>query len=336
VAGYGWNMGHVRNEGKIQTGERKTRRRGAARYKVVGDKASAYIKELIVCPNGERITRSEKLVALVLAEFHQVSTFPSVRTIAEDSLMDERACRRLLASLERKGVILREHGDRQGRGQTTFYFFPAITAERGAWASSFFAMKRTEFAAPDRPKGPKRVEIPKKKEGTAAPLFLGERRTEGGQKEDKIGAAYKEEQEQEQKLRTTPLPPSADADGGDGPKPAQVASGTAPEGWLLSGQLDAAVKRVADAVGLPTRRARRKLRAVVLQRMELGEAPGEVADRMIAMYEKQEKNSRLLFRVVPPLEFYESGLWISMNRWNWDQASVRDERLRMEARVGSF
>ena len=53
-------------------------------------RASAYIKALVVCPNGKRISGTEKLVALVLADSHQdkgEGTYPAVRTIAEDALV---------------------------------------------------------------------------------------------------------------------------------------------------------------------------------------------------------------------------------------------------------
>jgi hypothetical protein len=57
-------------------------------------RASAYIKALVVCPNGERISRTEKLVALVLADSHQdkgkTFTFPAVKMIAEDSLKEDK------------------------------------------------------------------------------------------------------------------------------------------------------------------------------------------------------------------------------------------------------
>ncbi len=96
-------------------------------------KASAYVKALVMCPNGERISRTEKLVALVLADSHQdkgkAHTYPAVKMIAEDSLMEARVCRRMLASLERKGVIARDRAENQGRGQLTFYRFPALDGD---------------------------------------------------------------------------------------------------------------------------------------------------------------------------------------------------------------
>jgi Helix-turn-helix domain len=98
-------------------------------------RASAYIKELKVCPNGEPLTRSEKLVAYALADSHQdrgadSHTFPSVEALAEDSLMTKRECQRILASLERKGAITRLRPTVQSRGMTTFYRFPQLEDSR--------------------------------------------------------------------------------------------------------------------------------------------------------------------------------------------------------------
>lgn len=87
---------------------------------------------MVIAPNGVKLTRTEKLVALVLADYHQIGdkhTFPSLVSLAGESLMDERMCRRTLASLEEKGVILRVKPDVQFRGVTTFYTFPEIDKE---------------------------------------------------------------------------------------------------------------------------------------------------------------------------------------------------------------
>jgi len=141
-------------------------------------KASAYVKSLIDCPSGDRITRNEKLVALVLADSHQdkahAHTFPSVENIAEDSLMSKRECQRVLASLEQKGVISRVRPEVQYRGVNTFYKFPHIDKE-----------------------GCQPVTLPKNKDVQKD----GEK---GGQKGDRRvthSAPYIEEQEQEQEQK---------------------------------------------------------------------------------------------------------------------------------------
>ncbi len=151
-------------------------------------RASAYVKGLVVCPNGERLSRTEKLVALVLADSHQdkakACTFPSVKMIAEDSLMDPRVCRRVLAALERKGVIVRDRPEAQGRGQLTFYRFPELDGKGG---------QHVPLSEPETG-------------GTVTPFLL----PEGGRKEDgrrtKQGSPPMEEQEQEQIQPTPPTP----------------------------------------------------------------------------------------------------------------------------------
>lgn len=128
-------------------------------------RASAYAKTLVVCPNGERLSRGEKLVLIVLADNHQDKakhfTYPSVETLAEDALCDRRTCQRHLASLERKGVIRRMRPANQGSGMTVFYFFTALDAIPEGWQNAalseprLFALKGGKRAAEGRQKGGK-------------------------------------------------------------------------------------------------------------------------------------------------------------------------------------
>lgn len=166
--------------------------------------ASRYVRELVDCPNGEKITRSEKLVAFTLADQEQKATFPSVANIAKDCLMDERSCRRILNSLEAKGVIERTYPKVQYRGVTTFYRFPAHKQ----------TSKRKEDTETPLFPPENEVETSPIKEDSATPLefpatkVINDRRgTEGGQKGDKtphplnnplLGRKSKEEQLQEQ------------------------------------------------------------------------------------------------------------------------------------------
>jgi hypothetical protein len=70
-------------------------------------------KAVVIAPNGERITRSEKLVLLNLADFANKDkgdlAWPSVPKLAELSLMSERQCRNIIRSLTRKRCITCEH-----------------------------------------------------------------------------------------------------------------------------------------------------------------------------------------------------------------------------------
>lgn len=250
-------------------------------------KASAYIKSLVECPNGERISRSEKLVALVLADSHQdkstAYTFPSVATIAEDALMDERVCRRLLSSLERKGVIVRERGNSQGRGQMTFYRFPAL-----------------DGAA----KGGHVVPLSAPKSGRS---FLSERGTEGGRKGDKSRTALKEEQEQEPK-QLTPLSPSRS----EGAKSSSAA-------------IERAVDSVTSALGIANRRKRRLLRDVLELEAQKGDDLPTVALRMIAAWRKQADSGPMLSAKYGLAKFFGDGIWKDERRWHWNEDLLRKQ-----------
>jgi Helix-turn-helix domain len=108
--------------------------------------ASAYVSMLITTPSGEQLTRSEKILALLLADRHNVDydiAWPSVRKLAEQALMSERRARDLLHSLERKGVITIERrwvGPQQCA--TNLYRFPGLASQGGGamtaprWKSS--------------------------------------------------------------------------------------------------------------------------------------------------------------------------------------------------------
>lgn len=88
--------------------------------------ASAYVKKLVHSPSGQKITQREKLLLAMLADYHNTArraAWPSVATLAEECLMDERATRRTLADLQEKGVIQRIFPDDQGRGHYTEYVF---------------------------------------------------------------------------------------------------------------------------------------------------------------------------------------------------------------------
>ena len=149
-------------------------------------RASAYIKEMKVCPNGEPLTRSEKLVAYALADSHQdrgadSHTYPSVEVLAEDSLMTKRECQRVLASLESKGVITRLRPTVQFRGVTTFYRFPQLEDAR-VRVTPKPPLRKKKGGTPDTLKGDK--------EGWQ------EGWQEGCRKGDILPPVYKEEQEQ--------------------------------------------------------------------------------------------------------------------------------------------
>jgi hypothetical protein len=275
------------------------------------------VKELRTCPNGEAVTKTEKLVLYALADYHQdkmgVYTFPSVRTLAEESLMDVRSCRRLLQSIERKGVIEREWQG-AGAGHLTFYRFLDLDKEEAQRGASDAGQEH-------------------KKRGHSVPFsaaaFLSKKGAKRGQKGDTAAPLLLEEQEQEQKLHPpTPLA----SEGG-------AASG---KNDLSTGRrIDAAVKRVMTMCGFTARRLRLKLRAVVEQedlRTDTErpfEFPEETADAMIDAWQRYGRQGARLYRHRDAAEFFEGGFWRNSNLWDWDKHALREEGLAAHAGVGS-
>jgi hypothetical protein len=83
-------------------------------------KATAFAKEIT-----ENITQSEKLVLLVLADYHHTkhqAAWPSVPVLAKECLCTERTMYRLLGQLADKGFIT----IRSESGRRNEYIFPAL------------------------------------------------------------------------------------------------------------------------------------------------------------------------------------------------------------------
>jgi hypothetical protein len=273
-------------------------------------RASAYIKELQQCPNGESISRGEKLVGLILADSHQdkvgAYTYPSVQTMAADARMDERTCRRTLSSLERKGVIVRLRAEHQGRGQVTFYRFPELD--------------ETAAKTNEKTKGkgghsdPLSDAAARKKGGQDVRLFSAQRRAKGGQKEDKtaphtIGRTGTGTQKQKQSPH---IPP---AGGTSGLEPA------------IDHGLEPAIEQVMSDCAWTKRRLREKLRAVLLLESSKGTPPATAALAIAAAWKHQSANSHLVRGKFGPANFLELGIWKDSNLLMWDH-----ERMDREAR----
>lgn len=91
-------------------------------------KATNYVTELYLCPNGERLTRSEKLLIFVLADRHNKdrgTAHPSIGRLADEALMSIRQVQRCLRRLVEKGVLKVELGGGSHRN-TNLYSFPGI------------------------------------------------------------------------------------------------------------------------------------------------------------------------------------------------------------------
>lgn len=93
-------------------------------------KASGWAKELTSGANGEVITRSEKLVLLVLADYYneeEREAHPSVGRIAKEAMMSTRRCQELLRALARKGVVVIEERPMAGApNRSNLYRFPLL------------------------------------------------------------------------------------------------------------------------------------------------------------------------------------------------------------------
>jgi len=300
-------------------------------------RASAYVKDLRQCPNGELMTRNEKLVALVLADNHQdkvnVHTFPSVDVIAADSLMSKRECQRLLGSLERKGVIVRERPTVQYRGVTTFYVFPEL--------EPLPAPK----AATDVKEGCQTVTLNDVQKPSARAAAKPRKRvTEGCQKGDTGRTAYKEEQEHEQKQKQeTPKPPQAGADGFESPViVARKGPATSP---AQDSRVDLAVEQVIESCGFVELRnarnqrpgrLRRVLALVIRQEAERGEHTNTAALSMIAAWKDYLAQAELLSARYGPRKFYETGAWRNPAGWHWNPQAANDSKQLAAASVGVY
>jgi hypothetical protein len=91
-------------------------------------KATAHIKELTHAPNGEAITRSEKLLLLIIADYYNDEkrcAWASVPTIAKNALLSERRVRQVFQSLTEKRALLAIHRS----GKSSIYKLPTLTPE---------------------------------------------------------------------------------------------------------------------------------------------------------------------------------------------------------------
>lgn len=254
--------------------------------KTMSHRATLYAKELRICPNGELVSKMEKLVLYALADYHQdkmgVYTFPSVERIAEESLMDNRSCRRLLASLECKGVIERQRGEHQGRGHLTFYRFPQLDSH----------------PSKQRPLAGDPVLKADAKGGQAVPLseqiLLSKRGTKGGQKADIIHLPYLEEQEREQEPITPPRPLVREGERAKKDAPDEGATYSTP----FERSIDAALEQVAHGITEPV------AEPITLHdaKIQLGFGPMQDSDRAAA----QILNDRIRGKIVAARKYCEN------------------------------
>lgn len=97
--------------------------------------ALEYIRRMIHAPSGERLTSSEKLLALMLAYHHSEEVgeaWPSVRLLAQESVMSEQTVKRTRQRLVRKGLIeVRQLVKDNGSFSSSRYTFPHLNTDHG-------------------------------------------------------------------------------------------------------------------------------------------------------------------------------------------------------------
>ena len=97
--------------------------------------ATSYIKSLNETPSGSLITRSEKFVLLILADYHnteQKGAWPSANTLSRDCQLTVRHVRRILASAKRKQVLCTSKRHHKAGGlDTNMYRFHQIDCGTG-------------------------------------------------------------------------------------------------------------------------------------------------------------------------------------------------------------
>ena len=94
-------------------------------------KATAYIKDVNACPDGAPMNRGQKLLALILADYHNTdhkAAWPSIPTLAANALTSHSQAKRDLAYLEEHRLIRKVRPERMGRGWVCAYEFPALDA----------------------------------------------------------------------------------------------------------------------------------------------------------------------------------------------------------------
>lgn len=93
-------------------------------------KATAYVKPLKAAPDGTPISRGEKFLLFILADYHndeQRAAWPSAAALARDALMTLRHVRNLLASLKAKGIVCTsQRHSAEGDFDTNLYHFHAL------------------------------------------------------------------------------------------------------------------------------------------------------------------------------------------------------------------
>ena len=112
--------------------------------------ATAYVKDLKACHDGARLSRGQKLLLFVLADYHNTKyrvAWPSIPLIAEEALASIAQVKRDLAYLEEHAVIRKLRPKKTGRGWMCAYQFLALDAKD----QLSLALARPKKTAQDEP-----------------------------------------------------------------------------------------------------------------------------------------------------------------------------------------
>lgn len=101
--------------------------------------ASAYVKTLTTAPDGTKITRSEKMLLFVLADYYndeQHAAWASIGEVARHALLSVRQAQRLCKALVTCGVLALHTRIDPKHGQlSNLYAFPSLDLTRGDMVS---------------------------------------------------------------------------------------------------------------------------------------------------------------------------------------------------------
>jgi len=332
----------------------------------VSARATAYILGLERCPNGEAITRTEKMVGVSLADSHQERkagsrTFPALETIAQVAMVSVRTCQRLLESLERKGVIQRVRPKNQGRGAVTFYYFCELDElPEGCHGvtlseSSLFGQKGDKRVTEGCHKGDidgiaidnrelKQQKQQVQKQTPPNPLVpegeCGEEETadDGTEKEGAEILAGNGVADGSEKPDALPCSPQgcnrdrADEDKSDGFRHLLRTLGAA----RSDDRITVAVDQVMRGCGFTARRLRPVMAAVIQQEADKGEPPPKTALAMIAAWSSYILQGEKLRCKWGARRFFAEGYWRESESWPWDAVVLREQQVRAQASVGSY
>lgn len=127
-------------------------------------KASAWVKERNHTTTGRRFSHAEKLLLLVLADYHNPEwgyASPSLGRLADEALQSARHARRLLRDLVRDQVlVVEEHYRPDGSRSANRYYFSGLDAPPDTMSAAQSDEDATSGARTSRCPGPRTPRCP--------------------------------------------------------------------------------------------------------------------------------------------------------------------------------